>query len=333
MMSSDGNAFARRSNDGDASATTPCHLADRSVSVVIATRDRPKLLGRAIDGVLAQRHDAHIEVVVVFDQSEPDHSLERDGGGAEDDGVSIVVIGNACTPGLAGARNSGVDKASNAWIAFCDDDDEWLAGKLQAQFDALAANPGARAACTGILIRYEGTDTARMPAAELLTFDGFLRDRMTEVHPSSWLVHRNTLVNEIGSVDEEIPGGYGEDYDLLLRTARSASIAVAAQPLVRVWWHGASFFFERWKMIDQALDYLVDKYPEFERQPHGLARIRGQQAVAQAAMGQRLRALNTVAATIRLKPTEKRWPLALAVAAGLKPETALRAAHRFGRGI
>ena len=301
---------------------------DRSVSVIIATRDRPELLRRAIAGVEAQRHDAPVEIIVVFDRSEPDRSLE-----CSAEALSVSVISNALTPGLACARNSGIDKASNSWIAFCDDDDEWLPGKLQAQFAALAADADSRAACTGILIRYQDADTPRMPVADRLDFDGFLRDRMTEVHPSSWLVDRETLVRDIGLVDEDIPGGYGEDYDLLLRTARVCSIAVAPQPLVRVWWHGASYFFERWKMIDEALEYLLDKYPEFAVHPEGLARIRGQQAVAQAAMGQRARALSTVLDIIKLKPTEKRWPLALVVAAGLKAETALAWAHRLGRGI
>jgi len=309
------------------------HLLDRSASVVIATRDRPELLRRAIKGVLAQRHDGPLEIILVFDHSKPDMSLQRDGNEADSGGVRVVVTTNERSPGLAGARNSGIDTAANAWIAFCDDDDEWLPGKLQSQFDALAADRDARAACTGILIRYDGNDTARMPKAELMSFEGFLRDRMTEVHPSSWLVHKGTLVDDIGLVDEKIPGGYGEDYDLFLRTARVTGIAVAPQPLVRVWWHGGSFFFERWKMIDEALEYLTTKYPEFNEHPDGLARIRGQQAVAKAAMGRRREALKTVAETVRLKPTEKRLPLALAVAAGLKAESALKAAHRFGKGI
>lgn len=308
------------------------HLTDRSVSVIIATRDRAELLRRALAGVRAQRHDAPIEIVVVFDRTDPDHSLS-DLATDHGQGIDVVVTTNKRTPGLAGARNSGIDIASNAWIAFCDDDDEWLPGKLQAQFDILAVSPGCRAACTGILIRYGGDDIARMPDPDRLTFDGFLRDRMTEVHPSSWLVHRQTLVTRIGLVDEAIPGSYAEDYDLFLRTARKTGIAVAGQPLVRVWWHGSSFFFERWKLIDEALDYLIDKYPEFDRHPDGLARVRGQQAVAQAAMGERARALRTIAATARLRPTEKRLPLALAVVAGLKAESALKLAHRFGKGI
>ncbi len=303
-------------------------LDDRSVSVVIATRDRPELLQRALDGVRLQRHDAPVEVVIVFDRTEPDLALQCD-----EDGFRIRVITNARIGGLAGARNTGIQAASHAWIAFCDDDDEWLEGKLAAQFDALAALPEARMACTGIFIRYEGEDTARIPDTAVMNFEGFLNDRMTEVHPSSFLIHRDTLVNEIGLVDEDIPGSYAEDYDLLLRATRVAPLAVAESPLTRVWWHGGSYFFERWQTIDTALDYIVDKFPEFHDHPAGLARIRGQQAVAKAAMGDRSGAIRTVVDTFKLNPLEKRNPVALAVAAGLPAGTALKAAHRLGKGI
>ncbi|MGI9612008.1 MAG: glycosyltransferase family 2 protein [Acidimicrobiales bacterium] len=303
-------------------------MDDRSTSVVIATRDRPVLLRRALNGILGQTFDRQLEVIIVFDRSEPDRSLELD-----EPGRRVVVTTNVHSPGLAGARNSGIDRASNNWLAFCDDDDQWLDGKLEAQFAALEATPSARAACTGILIRYRDDDTERIPDPIAVTYDGFLEDRMTEVHPSSWLVHRETMVDRIGPVDEDLPGSYAEDYDLMLRTAAVCPIAVAEEPLVRVWWHGASFFFERWKMIDEALDYLLRKYPDFADHPRGLARIQGQRAVAQAAMGQRRRALATARRAFSGNYRERRVPLALAVVAGFPPGTALALAHRLGRGI
>ncbi|MDH5291749.1 MAG: glycosyl transferase family 2, partial [Acidimicrobiia bacterium] len=90
---------------------------------------------------------------------------------------------------------------------------------------------------------------------------------------------------------------------------------------------------ERWRTIDEALDYLVAKHPDFAGHPRGLARILGQRAVAQAAMGDRHRALATALRTLRLNPWEKRVPVALIIAAGLPAGTALRAAHRLGKGI
>ncbi len=303
-----------------------------TVSVVIATRDRPVLLRRAIDAVLDQDHAASLEIVVVFDRSEPDPTLADHPAVVGREDRRIVVTTNVRAPGLAGARNSGVAMAAHDWIAFCDDDDEWLPGKLAAQFAAIEATPGARVATTGVFIHFEGEDTARIPDAAVLTFEGFLNDRMTEVHPSATLASAE-LISEIGDVDETIPGGYGEDYDWLLRAARLSPFAVAPEPLVRVHWHGASFFFEKWKTIDEALEFLVQKYPEFHDQPAGLARIRGQQAIARGAMKQRRAAVRTAIEAAKLKPTEKRAPVALLIAAGVPAGTILKAAHKFGKGL
>ena len=307
-------------------------MTDRSVSVVIATHNRPELLRRAIDAVLDQEHDAPLEIVVVFDRTEPDRELLAHPALANRDDRQIVLITNVKTPGLAGARNSGVARAAHSWIAFCDDDDEWLPGKLTAQFAALDTTPGARVATTGVYIHFEGVDTARVPVPDRLTFEGFLDDRMTEVHPSATLVSAE-LVAEMGDVDETIPGGYGEDYDWLLRAARLSPFAVAAAPLVRVHWHGASFFFEKWKTIDDALEFLVEKYPEFHDRPAGLARIRGQQAIARGAMKQRGSAVRTALEAARLRPTERRAPVALLIAAGVPAGAVLKTAHKFGKGL
>src|SRR5204862_442010 len=43
--------------------------------------------------------------------------------------VRLRQVPNTPTPGLPGARNSGVLAAGHELVAFCDDDDEWLPGK------------------------------------------------------------------------------------------------------------------------------------------------------------------------------------------------------------
>lgn len=115
----------------DQSPTTKpaTHAADENyplVSVVVATRDRPEMLRTAIDAITVSDYAGPIETIVVFDQSEPDETI------ADDDGHRPVrVIRNTRTPGLAGARNSGVRAASGRWLALCDDDDEWFPTKLR----------------------------------------------------------------------------------------------------------------------------------------------------------------------------------------------------------
>ena len=141
------------------------------------------------------------------------------------------------------------------------------------------------------------------------------------------------FIDDVGLVDEGLPGSYVEDYDVLLRASRLAPIASVPEPLVRVWWHPSTYFRDRWTMIDDALDYLLAKFPEFADVPAGKARIKGQQAFAQAAAGNRSQALKTITEVVRLSPTEPRSAVALAVVAGVPPQTILNTLHRFGRGV
>jgi hypothetical protein len=135
-------------------------------------------------------------------------------------------------------------------------------------------------------------------------------------------------------VDERIPGGYGEDYDWLLRAARRMPILSVQQPLVDVYWHDQSFFAERWETVAAALSYLLEKHPELRAYPAGLARIQGQAAFAQAALTHRRDACRISWQALRNNPLERRAYLALAVASGVVPATSIvRLANRRGRGI
>jgi glycosyltransferase involved in cell wall biosynthesis len=302
-----------------------------SVSVVIATRDRPEMLRRAIDSIVSQDYPGAIECVVVFDQSPLDRSIERSAPGR-----SVRAVSNTRSPGLAGARNSGILGGTGTLVAFCDDDDEWLPGKLLRQADALAADPEAKVVLTGMRISYGRRLVDRVPTDRHLTFEAFLRDRVAEAHPSSIVAYRCELTDpdRIGLVDEEIPGSYGEDYEWLLRASRRAPLAVVAEPLVLVRWNRQSWFSDRWETITQAMAYLVEKYPEFASQPRGLAYMYGRRAFAHAAAGDGKTARRWARRSLALDRTSSRAYLAVLVSTGLVPAPRLvHLAHRMGRGI
>ena len=297
------------------------------ITAIIATRGRPEL-ARAIDAIVEHDYDGPLDVLVVFDHCEPDPTLAREG----DRPVRVLV--NERTPGLAGGRNTGLLAASGDLVAFCDDDDEWRPGKLRAQVAALEAMPAAKAATAGIEIHYKDRRKVRIPETERMTFDGFLFDRQTEAHPSTFLFDKRFLLDDVGFVDEELPGSLAEDYDLLLRVSRLGPIAVAAEPYVTIHWGPASFFSRRWQMTYDALGHLLGKYPEFADHPAALARIRGQQAFALASLGDRKGARRLAKEVLRLRPTEKRAYLALLISTGLvSGEQAMKAANWFGKGI
>lgn len=297
-----------------------------SVTVVVATRDRPALLERAVRGILDQTYAGDIECVVVFDQSTP-AAVPVDVPA----GRQLRLVANTRTPGLAGARNTGITSSDGALIAFCDDDDDWDADKLRLQATRLECSTASFVAC-GVRIHHSGHVMARLPPHSV-SLSQLVRERVTALHPSTFLVRRDA-VHDIGLVDEEIPGSYGEDYDWLLRAARLGPIVSVQQPLVNVYWHEQSFFAERWQAIADALPYLLRKHPELIADPHGLARIVGQIAFAQAALARRSAACQASWRALRNNPLERRAYLALAVASGIvSAKSVVRQANRRGRGI
>jgi glycosyltransferase involved in cell wall biosynthesis len=300
-----------------------------SVSVVIATRDRPELLRITLRAVLAQDYPGEIDVTVVYDHSEPEPGLLDDFPGDP-----IQVTTNSRAPGLAGARNSGIGASKGDWVAFCDDDDDWMPDKLSSQFALLETRPRAEVLATGVVILYDGRELPRIPDLSTLTLDDLLRRRVTSAHPSSIVVRRDALLDRIGLVDEAIPGSYGEDYEWILRAARATEIAIVRRPLVRVRWHSASFFQQKWRTVIEAIDYLLARVPEFEDSPAGHARLLGRQAFALAALGERRRALGKAWQAFRRSWREPRVYIAVAVALHLvSPGRVIAWAHARGRGI
>lgn len=299
------------------------------VDVVVPTRSRPQLLRDTLAAIAAQDYPGRVRVVVVFDQSEPDPELASD-----DPHRPVELITNTCTQGLAGGRNSGIRACTAPYVAFCDDDDRWHPGKLRAQVQALRAEPAAVLATTGIRIVYGETRVDRPLDKDRVTLQDLLASRLTELHPSTFLLVRDRLESEVGLVDEQIPGSYAEDYEFLLRAARVHPVVHVGEVLVDVLWHQKSYFSSRWETIATALTWLLERYPEFDTVPAGKARVLGQIAFAQAARGESRAAARTAVRTARLNPREGRAYLALAVASGaVGPDRVLRALHKRGRGI
>lgn len=103
------------------------------VTVVIPTRNRPDMVTRAVESALAQSYAA-LEVIVIIDGPDPETEARL----AAIVDPRLVVLPLQKNRGAAGARNLGVERARGSWIAFLDDDDEWMPGKIAAQ---MAARP------------------------------------------------------------------------------------------------------------------------------------------------------------------------------------------------
>lgn len=287
------------------------------------------MLREALAAIRKQDYPGRVETVVVFDQSDPDRELD-----CLDERRPVRVVANDRRTGLAGARNCGILALDTELVAFCDDDDTWLPSKLSAQVAALQEHPEAQLVCTGIQVRYDTTTVDRTLPMRHVRLPDLLRSRLTELHPSTFLIRRKALVDGFGLVDEQIPGSYAEDYEFLLRAARCAPLLNIDRVLVSVRWHRQSYFTSRWGTISTALTWLLDRYPEFADVPHGQARVSGQIAFATAAAGDRRGAVRWAGRTLRRNPREARAYLALVVASRtLSADRIMRQLHKRGKGL
>ena len=129
-------------------------------------------------------------------------------------------------------------------------------------------------------------------------------------------MRRSAVLDGFGLVDEEVPGGFGEDHEFLLRVSRRGPIAHVPRVSARSG-GGASPSFRRWQTMCDGLSWILDKYPEFDTVPAGSARIRGQLAFAHAAMGERRKALRWAASAAQRNPRNRACPLPPPSRAGL----------------
>ena len=228
------------------------------LTAVICTYNRPDLLRRALAGVEAQDFAGTIETIIVFDKSDPDTSLER-----SDRATARAHHAECSHVRAAGRAQHRVRRAPPHRSSRC----------ATTTTRGRRRRPRISSRCSTeqpeIDVVFGGiramTDTrARRCASPTPTASRFpmlLASRVAHAHISSAMFRKDALFDRIGLFDEVIPGGYSEDYEWTLRAARNGPMAIVREPLVDVRWGTGSYYKDRWHTIDEALGYLLEKYP------------------------------------------------------------------------
>jgi glycosyltransferase involved in cell wall biosynthesis len=194
------------------------------VSVIVPTYNRKHLLPECLDAILAQSY-VPLEVVLVDDGS-------TDGTGefvrsAYGQRVRYVALEHSGLPAVA--RNAGIDTASGDFLAFCDSDDYWMPGKIEAQMAGLLAS-GCNLSCSDAVVAGAGGRT-------LLEGYAFrCRDRRLDLLRGNFIVTssvllRKELLNGRRFTTRPVFRAY-EDYVLWLSLFSMLKIDLRREPLL-----------------------------------------------------------------------------------------------------
>jgi glycosyltransferase involved in cell wall biosynthesis len=200
------------------------------VSIVIPTAGRPQLVLAAARSVLAQTV-TDIELIVVVDGPDPDTEAAL----ATLADSRLHVLRNPASVGPGQSRNAGIAAARGDWVAFLDDDDEWLSEKLARQLDAAPPGPALLMTLSTAITPTGRYVWPRRVYDEAQPVDEYLFDRRSWfkgdgfVQASSLMVRR-ALAVELGFAAIK----QHEDWEFVIRAVKQhgCRLVTVAEPLV-----------------------------------------------------------------------------------------------------
>jgi glycosyltransferase involved in cell wall biosynthesis len=197
-----------------------------TISVVIPTYNRARVLPRAVRSVLGQTY-VDFELIVVDD------------GSTDDTHAAVAAFSDrrlraihAAHAGQAAARNQGVSVARGEWIAFLDDDNEWRADYLERQLAVAERTPGVGVVYCLTEVRLQGSaDVSSRGYPEWCptgdVFDDFLAGWWA---PVSGMIMRRATLAEVGGFSEDL--AVFDEYDLMMQVALRTSFGCNPEVLV-----------------------------------------------------------------------------------------------------
>jgi glycosyltransferase involved in cell wall biosynthesis len=223
------------------------------VTVVLCTYNRAHLVGRAIRSIVGQTLQDW-ELLVVDDASS-DGTEEAVRAFAD---PRVRYVRREANGGLSASRNTGMSMAAGRYVAFLDDDDEYLPNKLERQVAYLEDD--AAAGLGGVEHAWQVVDPGGKAIVAVRTHplceDDVLFNRVT-LSVVQLLLRRDRL--EDLRFDESLVTW--EDWDFLLRFLRRHRLGYMQEPLMVVYRdHGPRMSAS--EALVRGMRSVLDKYDE-----------------------------------------------------------------------
>jgi glycosyltransferase involved in cell wall biosynthesis len=245
------------------------------VSVVVPALNAEQFIAAALESVHAQT--LKVSEIIVVDNGCTDRTAEIAAGL----GATIVT---ETQRGLSRARNAGIRKSTQRWVALLDSDDLWDSQKLELQWAAIQAKPAAGLiACYFRLIENDAVFLENSDQISAQRWDGYQGREVTEVCSyfpkveadffprylpscSDALIRRDVFAT-VGLFDEAI--AYNEDFEFFMRVLARYPLALVEKTLISCRRHAGKHSANVQSMRDSQFEIVNYMLAHPEQYPAG----------------------------------------------------------------
>lgn len=233
------------------------------VSVVITTFQRKQdVVIKAVKSVLAQTY-SNFELILV-DDNRGENSYTEQIRSITNVDDRIVYTRTHLTHGAQAARNKGIQESKGKYVAFLDDDDDWLPQKLEKQVALMEKESNAGMCfCRG----YRVNNCFQPPVVDEIHQGNFYTEVFYDqllrgdcIGSTSQALIRRDVFESCGNFDESLPAR--QDYEMWIRISRNFRLVGVDECLFRHHLYPGEQISKQWKKCVEGHTRLYEKYKE-----------------------------------------------------------------------
>jgi len=201
------------------------------ISVIIPTYKRPERLLRTVKSVLSQSYK-NFELLIINDDNE---NSDLDGIIRKIDDKRIKLFSNSRSKGANGARNTGIINSKGNYLAFLDDDDEWMTNYLETQLNCLmVTDKKVGLVYGGYLLERDSKWIPNFQKKEGELFSDIILDKLF-IGASSNIFIKKEIIEKVGLWDEDLLRQ--QDLEFLIRIFKHYKGAYNQELILKVYGH------------------------------------------------------------------------------------------------
>lgn len=208
------------------------------VSVIITTYNRPfSYLNRAIKSIQNQTY-TNLEIIIIDDSpNDNQNRKEVEKKVAELKDNRIKYVQNEKNEGACKSRNRGIKISTGSFIAFLDDDDEWLPEKIELQLNKFKDKRVGLVYCASNTLVTKGDKVIKSSIRKYTISGNVFETLMLKnfIGSTSFVVLKREALELCGLFNEELKSA--QDFELWLRIAKEYAVDFVDIPLVNYYAH------------------------------------------------------------------------------------------------